>query len=238
MIALPLLTALNCRAAAQAWTHQSAPAKGLTRIEASASAGPITVTAKKDAKTVEVDVVGKDPDGICDLVFQPSGETLTVGTETKGLLRLHACPLGFKITAPADLDLKLTDGAGKIDVKGFAGETDIKDGAGDIGLRDVRGRLSVDTGAGVIEGRLGPGNATVRTGAGSVMLAWPDGGAHAVDVTAGTGSVTLELPKGTRVDADITAGIGSVRNPFPEEKGAATSITVRAGVGSVTLVEK
>lgn len=224
--------------AAESWTRQSAPAAGLSRLEVSAAAGKLTVTAKKGAKTVEVSVVGKDPEKRCELVFETRGSALHVEAKTAGLLPFHACPLGFSITAPAALDVSVADGAGNIELEGFAGQTDVKDGAGNVRLKDLRGRVSADTGAGTVEGRLAAGEVDIKTGAGSVALVWPKGGANRVTVRAGTGSVSLGFPKGTRVDAELSTGIGSVHNAFAEEKGAPTSVLVNTGVGSISLIEQ
>lgn len=234
MINLLLVLAANLQAA-ELWTHKSAPVDGLKTVELSAAAGPLTASAKKGAKTIEVEVVGKDPDGLCELSFEQKGDKLEIAAKTKGFIRIHSCRLGFTISAPPALDLQLSDGAGSVEVDGFEGQTDVKDGAGNVRLKDVRGRVSADTGAGTVEGRLAAGDVDIKTGAGSVELAWPKGGANRVRIHSGTGSVSVILPKGSRVDADLTTGIGSVHNAFAQEKGAPTSIEVETGVGSISL---
>lgn len=121
--------------------------------------------------------------------------------------------IDYDITAPAQSQVSVFTGAGKIDIRGMQAPVEATSGAGAITLEDVGDDARVHTGAGNIDVRSVRGRVDVESGAGRITIH----GEPKKDwrVSTGAGSIKLELPSDASLDLDAETGMGKV-NLAPE----------------------
>ena len=109
-----------------------------------------------------------------------------------------------EVTVPSDLDLRIDDGSGSIDIEGFVADIVIDDGSGSIDIRGA-GNVEIDDGSGSIDVADATGDVYVNDGSGSVTI---EGVGGTVTIDDGSGGIRVR-----DVGRDliiIDAGSGSV----------------------------
>jgi DUF4097 and DUF4098 domain-containing protein YvlB len=150
---------------------------------------------------------------------------------TKIEVRIH-----LNIQLPVNMNVRITDGSGSLDITDMIGNLSIDDNSGGIIVRNVTGRIMVEDGSGDIEiqdvqGRLeiidGSGQITIRRVTGDVTIKDASGGIEVNDIG---GSVT------------VSDGSGSIdiyrvkKNVFIREPGSG-ELDIDGVQGRVTIRE-
>jgi DUF4097 and DUF4098 domain-containing protein YvlB len=135
----------------------------------------------------------------------------------------------LEILVPPGTQLRLSLGAGTVDVQGLTGGVEVNSGAGNVDIRAAEGQVRVDVGAGNInyEGALA-GDCRFNTGAGNIDLNLrPDANAR-IDLDTNIGVLTIS---GYNVDGQVSArsAQGTIGS------GGDTTVTARTNAGNITL---
>lgn len=138
----------------------------------------------------------------------------------------------LEITVPADADLDLRTGAGKVEVDGIEGRISAQTGAGSVEVRGAAGPVALDTGAGEIDYEGEPrGDCSFSTGAGSVTLRLDEDLDVEIDLSTGVGNISLggfDI-QGDTSGTEVQGVIGT---------GDEATIEAHTGVGSVNLIRR
>ena len=247
-------------------------AAGLNGISALTEAGAVSLEGGAKGE-IRVEITNNEPDK-CVLTMKAEGERLVLRAETgpavgsaakqgffksvfslfSGLRNASGCRAGFKIYAPASLQLKANAGSGAIKVSAMSGDVTAENGSGGISLENLTGSVSAENGSGGISGsacakslrvRTGSGGidlsglcgeASAKAGSGSIVLRWeqaPVSGEARAE--AGSGSVTLLFPERTDIKTSLHCGSGRVTNEFPG--GGKFPVSVETGSGSISILK-
>jgi len=119
--------------------------------------------------------------------------------------------IDVEVIAPANLALRIDDGAGSIDIADVDADVTIDDGSGSIDVRSV-GKLHIDDGSGSIDVVGASGDVYVNDGSGSITIENVGG---SVTIDDGSGSIRVRHVGENLII--IEAGSGSVS--FSDVKG-------------------
>ncbi|WP_147266786.1 DUF4097 domain-containing protein [Streptomyces diacarni] len=194
-------------------------AKGdrIEALEVDSHAGDITVKAAAPGRTS----VGVTEDSAYE-----KSKPHTEHSVSDGTLKLTAgecsggdrtCEVGYTLSVPASLSLRLTTGGGSIVVRGTSGPVHATSGGGSVRMLDSEARkVEAKTGGGSLSGTFAtaPDSLRYETGGGNATVRLPRG-PYAVHATTGGGKRTVT------VDTD----------PAAERR-----ITLRSGGGNVSVL--
>lgn len=152
----------------------------------------------------------------------------------------------LEIAAPADTDLHLRTGSGRVEVsgvgdgaevstgsgsvtvQGLSGEMNLHSGSGTVTARDLKGRLKASTGSGRIVIEDTTGEIDAHTGTGSIDVRRVNG---KVQLDTGSGSVEYQgTPQG---ECRFETGSGSISLRMPADLGA--EVDLHTGSGSIEV---
>jgi hypothetical protein len=158
--------------------------------------GRVTLQATKQARDNTQDAAQRDLDSI-SVSVQSSGDTITVRSAVQGDANLGpARSVDLLVTAPAQTDLQVRQGAGAVTMRGITGLVNATVGAGSLDLADMT--------------LTGQSSAQVRSGNVTFGGSLADGAGLTVRVTAGDVSATLPQAAATHIDAMTSSGRVSV----------------------------
>ena len=145
--------------------------------------------------------------------------------ETSGLRIFGNRLINLTVGLPRDLDLKVEDGSGNIELSGIRGDIDIDDGSGSIRIGDIGGNAVINDGSGDIELSGIRGDIDIDDGSGEIVV--NDGGGF-IGIRDGSGSISVTNVVG---DVEISDGSGSIRID-----GVEKNVTIKDdGSGSVDI---
>ncbi|NKZ04604.1 DUF4097 family beta strand repeat-containing protein [Actinomadura latina] len=151
------------------------------------------------------------------------------GTDVPG----GGCGADIDVRVPAGTRVSAVSGSGEINVRGLAGDLDLRTGSGGIGVAGASGRLRLLARSGAITatGLTSP-TTRARVSSGSLDLRYaepPD----AVEASAGSGAAKIIVPPGSRYDVRAWAGSGSTHlNQAVVDPRSPRSISVHSGSGA------
>jgi hypothetical protein len=142
-----------------------------------------------------------------------------------------------------------TTGAGNITVGEIEGVVDIRSGSGNVDIEGVDGSVEVMSGAGNVTLGYVTGEVRANTGAGNITARITEQPTASSNIESGAGNVTVYLGDRVGVDVDAHAAVGSAECDFGlrvsgkwmsksfegEVNGGGPALTLRSGVGSVSL---
>jgi len=221
---------------------------GLSGLSVATETGAITADGVPKGEVL-VEIFDNDPEKCRltaaveggKLVLKAEGKPVPVTLGWKNFLsffnkrkELHNCRAGFKISAPAALDLDAESGTGDIHLSKLSGNIDVNSGTGGLDGEVCARQLAVKSGTGEVrlKGLCGP--ARVKTGTGTVNLHWAKAPASGeVTVVTGTSEISLVFPRGAKFTAELASGTGSINNEFKD--GGGFKVSARSGTGGISV---
>lgn len=234
-----LITGGYCMAAENIrnWEFKSAEV-AVIRVET--GSGEIKL-AVAEGPGVKAAVVGDYDPEKCEISAELSGGKLTL--LARGKKRWFGgsadCKAGFAVSAPADKNLVIKTGAGRVEVGAFRSGAEISSGAGKITLAGLFGPIRVNSGAGAISGEMYSEKLDIRSGAGKVDLAWsaaPKAGEAAI--RSGAGAVRLAFPKDSRLAIKHSTGAGSFHSELGSDTSAPFRLDIKTGAGAIDIKKR
>ncbi|WP_437087533.1 DUF4097 family beta strand repeat-containing protein [Streptomyces sp. enrichment culture] len=143
------------------------------------------------------------------------------------------CYVDYELKVPAAAKVTVGNTSGAIEVTGVTA-AEIRTSSGEVKAEAIAGPLAVETSSGPVTGTAlaGP-SAVVRTDSGTTRLDFANA-PSSVEADTGSGSVTLKVPGGP-YKADVTTSSGRREVKVPTDPAAASTLTVRATSGDVTI---
>ena len=225
----------------------SLPAEEIDRLEADCGAGFLKLSGEEGLKNIEVkgeikidgvgDVVGKALlDANLRFSLERKGRTAILTAEPKPAGKSFASlisslfgklPDGFidlTVRVPKNLDVKIRDGSGDIEVRELSGDLEIRDGSEDILATALGGDCRIIDGSGDITVQEIAGNLFVEDGAGDVLLTAIRGD---VEIRDGSGNLRIDGAGGT---VTVKDGSGDIA-----VKHVGGDIRIKDGSGDLTI---
>ncbi|MFR9794691.1 DUF4097 family beta strand repeat-containing protein [Streptomyces sp. MS06] len=206
-----------------------------------------TLTVDSDDSSLEIVATDSGPAGTVRVTRWFEGSVVMGGKprvtwsmrNDRLVLRLHCsglvadCAAKHRIEVPRGVAVKVADGDGGVEARGFRDALSIRTGDGHIRVTDTSGPLTLRTGDGSVHAEVSSRRISTRTSDGSVHLdlrTAPD----RVEAVTGDGSVTLVLPPAEyRVSAE--SGDGGVHVAVPRDGSSPHLVSVRTGDGSISV---
>ncbi|WP_067798615.1 hypothetical protein [Actinomadura formosensis] len=160
------------------------------------------------------------------------GDTLFVTVRCSGTGVIGGCGADLAVRVPVGTRVSAVAGSGEINVRGLAGDLDLRTGSGVIGVAGARGRLRLLAGSGAITatGLTSPQTrARIRSGSLDLRYAEPP---DSVEAAAGSGTTRIIVPPGSHYRVRNWTGAGTAHiNPAVVDDRAPGQITVHSGSG-------
>lgn len=148
---------------------------------------------------------------------------------------LETCAVGYDITAPRAIAVRVNSNVGEIRLRSLAGQVTAHTNAGGIDLGSVSGPVEATSHAGLIRGKdLSSPRVTLRSTAGMIDVVFSAAPAT-VTATSVIGSVTLRLPGSVSYNVTTNVGVGSTHVGVTYSPASPHVITVGTRTGSVTV---
>ncbi|HYB87822.1 MAG TPA: hypothetical protein VEC76_13265 [Streptosporangiaceae bacterium] len=146
-----------------------------------------------------------------------------------------ACSVGYDITVPRSMTVRVNDNVGTISLESLSGQVTAQSDAGDINMGSVSGPIEVAGHAGSILGqRVASAHVNLRMSAGSIKVTFSAAPAT-IAATVTVGSVTLRVPHDVPYAVDANASFGSTSVSVARSAASPHAITARVTTGSVTI---
>jgi hypothetical protein len=211
--------------------------KGLARLSVENGLGHVTVTVALDGKASVSATKKNFPEG-CRLDFRKDGAVLVAHVKGPegGLNKASQCEVDLDIRVPKPSDIDLLVGVGGVSIQGTHGKLAFKIGQGDLAAEGSFSSLEGRSGNGKVNvvglssgGSLQIGNGDAALTFGSTL------GKGSLDLKMGNGNALVKFVKGTKVHAELHAGSGSLQNRFGDTPSAPFAVTMKAGLGNLTI---
>lgn len=148
---------------------------------------------------------------------------------------LETCTVGYDITVPRAMTVKVTSNVGDIRLRSLSGPVTAHTNAGDIDLDSVSGPVEATGHASSIRGQdVSSPRAALRSSAGTVDVTFSEAPAT-VSATADIGSVTLRVPGSVPYNVMTDTGAGSTNVSVTRSPASPHAITAGTRIGSVTI---
>jgi Toastrack DUF4097 len=158
--------------------------------------------------------------------------TLTLGSSCPAL---DACSVGYDITVPRLVTVRVNDDVGTISLESLSGQVTAHSDAGDIEMGSVSGPIEVTGHAGSILGQdVSSARATLRMSAGRIEVTFSAAPAT-IAATVAVGSVTLRVPRNVPYAVDASTSVGSISVSVTRSAASPHTITATVTTGSVTI---
>jgi DUF4097 and DUF4098 domain-containing protein YvlB len=155
--------------------------------------------------------------------IEQNGNSIHIGHIEDPELRRNIS-ISYKLTVPAQTQLKAHTGSGNQNVDGIGGPAEIGAGSGSLKVSNVGGSVRAETGSGNVEIDHINGNVQAKAGSGSI---------HATDISGGfnadTGSGHISLEQSAPGAVNVATGSGGM-----ELRGVHGSLEAKAGSGTIT----
>jgi DUF4097 and DUF4098 domain-containing protein YvlB len=175
--------------------------------------------------------------------IEQNGNTIRIGHIEDSELRRNIS-ISYKVSVPAQTQLKSHTGSGNQSVDGIAGPAEIGSGSGSLKVSNVGGMVRADTGSGNVDIDHIKGNVHAKAGSGSIHANDVGGG---FDADTGSGHISLEQSAPGAVNVETGSGgmeLHGLRGSLEAKTGSGTitadgdpqgAWTVRTGSGSIRL---
>ena len=148
---------------------------------------------------------------------------------------LETCSVGYDITVPRTMTVRVSDNAGVIGFQSLAGPVTAHTNAGNINLGSLSGPIEITGHAGSILGRdVSSARATLRSSAGGIDVTFSAAPA-AISATTDVGTVRLRVPGSVSYDVHTSVRIGSAQTAVTLSPASPHAITARTVTGSITI---
>ena len=218
--------------------HNSAGRVAIRRGEE----GMISVNATKRASGI-----GIDPESM-QVRYDQFTNALNITTDVNwNIFQFGMRSIDFEITVPANCDIQLENGAGRVAVEGMNGNVRVRTGSGSLVVRDVEGQIAMKTGSGHIEGSHLAGRIELRTGSSRIEVQDIRGqidlhtGSSRIEgsnlrgqVKAQTGSGRIEIRQ-SALTGDSLLKTGSSAIEFDGSLDPSSSTKMKTGSGGIRL---
>jgi DUF4097 and DUF4098 domain-containing protein YvlB len=207
---------------------------GVTKVSIKTGDGDVTVRSGSG------DTVTVDGDMSWSTLSRPNanaamrGDTYEVVGQCPSVGLGSECTVGFVVHVPAGIAVEVTTEGGTVQASGLTGPVRLTSAAGDVNADHLSGDVVLRSEAGSINGSdLRGENVEADLDAGDLNLTF-DTVPATVTAVADAGDITLALAPGPyRVQAQADNGEPQVS--VTNDPSAPSSITARAGAGSVTV---
>jgi hypothetical protein len=148
---------------------------------------------------------------------------------------LETCAVGYDITVPRTMTVRVTSNVGEIRLRSLSGPVTARTNVGNIDLGSVSGPVEVTGHAGSIRGQdVSSPRATLRSSAGTIDVAFTAAPAT-VSASSVIGSVTLRVPGSVSYNVTTNVGVGSTHVGVTRSPASPHVITAGTRTGSVTI---
>ncbi len=183
--------------------------------------GVVSVAGSKRASGLGMDL------SRMQVIYNQQGDTLNIaGNIFWNLFQFGLRSIDLDITVPANCDLELLNGSGKIIVQGANGRHRLRTGSGRVIISELQGQIVAHTGSGRIEANNLQGQIDLYTGSGRIDFNNLQG-----RITMRTGSSRIE---GSNVHGQLVAQTGSGRIEVSEAALSGASC-LKTGSGSIEV---
>lgn len=192
--------------------HDSVPAAGIARLEVDTDNGAIDIRGGAVDEVTIQSVLREQHDGDADATVEIDGDRLVIVGECDHRW-WDACSVGFVVTVPAEFDVRVSTGSGRVETKGIVGDVNIETDNGAIEATELGGgtvvtkssngriRLTFDT---------APGSVRADTHNGAVSVELPDDGdGYAVDADSDNGHVDVTVDTDPVAERQVVAQSGN-----------------------------
>ena len=229
--------------------HLELPAAGLQELSVRAGAGELTLKGVEGAGSIQV-VAEIEADGADKAEFELLAEkivqlaltrqyhrALLIGRATNPPLSHIDARIHLKIQMPPNLNVRIIDGSGAIEIANIIGDLWIDDDSGAIKAENITGRVRIEDGSGDIEIQEVQGRLDIVDGSGEIVVQHVTG-----DVTINDASGSIEV-NDIGGSVTISDGSGSIdiyrvsKNVFLREMGSG-EIDIDGVKGKVTIREE
>ena len=148
---------------------------------------------------------------------------------------LESCSVGYDITVPRAMTVRVSDNVGTIQLQSLSGQVTAHTNAGNIDLGSVSGPVVATGHAGEIRGHnVSSARATLRLSAGTIDVTFS---AAPATITAATsvGQVTLRVPGSVPYAVHTSVSTGSTQVSVPRSAASPHVITASTRTGSITI---
>jgi hypothetical protein len=145
------------------------------------------------------------------------------------------CSVGYDITVPRAIAVRITDEVGTVRLGSLAGQVTVTVDAGQIDLSSLSGPVDALTHAGSIVGQnMTSARADLRVSTGEIDVSFSAPPAS-ISATTDLGAVILHVPSTVAYDVTTSAGVGHIGVSVTEDTAAPRTITTRTDIGSITV---
>lgn len=161
--------ALNWRVVVIPMPTQTFQVMESARLEINNGLGTVAIrqgeqNAIRVSATKRASGLGVSPERM-QIQYNQHGDTLNISTRVGwNLLQFGLRSIDLEITVPANCDVQLDNGAGRVAVQGTSGDIRVRTGSGRIEAHDLQGQIAMKTGSGRIEISNLQGQIDLRTG--------------------------------------------------------------------------
>lgn len=148
---------------------------------------------------------------------------------------LETCSVGYDITVPKTMAVRVSDNAGVIRLESLAGPVTAHTNAGNVTFGSLSGPLEITGHAGSITGRdVSSARATLRSSAGGIDVTFSAAPAM-IDASTSVGTVTLRVPGRVSYDIHTSVQVGRARADVTRNPSSPHAITASTVTGSITI---
>lgn len=145
-----------------------------------------------------------------------------------------ACSVGYDITVPRSMTVRVNDNVGTISLESLSGQVMAHSDAGNIDMASVSGAIEVTGHAGSILGRTLSARVNLRMSAGRIEVTFSAAPAT-IAATVAVGSITLRVPRKVPYAVDASTSVGSTSVSVNRSAASPHAIMARVTTGSVTI---
>lgn len=201
------------------------------RLVINNGAGKVEIKRGEDnvvsvAATKRASGIGVSPEGL-QVDYEQHSDNLNITNKIHwNIFQFGYRAVDFEITVPANCDVQLENGAGKVAVQGTTGTVRVRTGSGSIQAHDLRGQIAMKTGSGRIESSNLQGQIDLRTGSSRIE-------AHGLQgqINLRTGSSRIEA---SNIQGQVTAQTGSGHIEFSQAALSGNSL-LKTGSSSIAF---
>ena len=146
-----------------------------------------------------------------------------------------ACSVGYDITVPRSMTVRVDDNVGTISLESLSGQVTAHSDAGNIDMASVSGPIEIAGHAGSILGRhVSSAHVNLRMSAGRIEVTFSVAPAT-IAATVAVGSITLRVPRNVPYAVDASALFGSTSVSVTRSAASPHAIVATVATGSVTI---
>jgi hypothetical protein len=158
--------------------------------------------------------------------------TLTLGSSCPAQ---DACSVGYDITVPRSVTVRVDDNVGTISLESLSGQVTAHSDVGDIEMGSVSGPIEIAGHAGSILGQhVSSAHVNLRMSAGRIEVTFSAAPAT-IAATVAVGSIALRVPHNVPYAVDASTSVGSTSVSVTRSAASPHAIVATVTTGSVTI---